>query len=86
MTEIETVPTRFAHLSAMKQTGYVLELILAGKTNDQIIALCGNDERLVYACTEFLKELKWLKESKTEAKSSDVTASGLEGIDKHGQK
>ena len=70
----------------MQQTAYILERILEGKTNDQIIALCDNDERLVYACTEFLKQLKWLKKSNTEAITSDITTEGMAGIEKYGAK
>jgi hypothetical protein len=74
---------KFSDKSALKQTVFVLERNLAGKSNAEIVALFENDERLVYACTAFLKELKWLKQSNAEAVSSDVTNSGKASIEKY---
>ena len=74
---------KFSDKSALRQTVFVLARILEGKTNTEIVDLCENDERLVYACTAFLKEMKWLKQSNLEAISSDVTTAGKAGIEKY---
>ena len=74
---------KFSDKSALRQTAFVLARILEGKTNAEIVELCDSDERLVYACTEFLKQMKWLKASSIEAISSDVTQAGKDGIKKY---
>lgn len=75
--------SNFKHLSALQKSAYILDRILAGKTIEQIVALCDGDESLVRGCIEFMKQIKWLKESDNEAIGSDVTDAGKAAITKH---
>jgi hypothetical protein len=79
----ETPLNGFVNLSAMQQTTYVLARILEGTSKADIVTLCNDHERLVSACIDFLKQLKWLKESNEDPVSSDVTPEGIGGITRY---
>jgi hypothetical protein len=73
----------FKHLSALQKSAFILDRILAGKTIEQIVALCDGDKALVRGCIEFMRQIRWLRESDNEVIGSDVTDEGKAAIAKH---